>query len=71
MAIFESGAAASCSTAEKSAPTQRLAALLSLAAPCRFLAKETVQIKAPTFPESVADAPVPHGINSQEKRVHE
>jgi 2-oxoglutarate dehydrogenase E2 component (dihydrolipoamide succinyltransferase) len=57
MAIFESGAAASAAPAEKSAPTPAAAAPVKSAAPAAS-AKETVQIKAPTFPESVADGTV-------------
>ncbi len=48
LAVFESGAAASAAPAEKAAPA---------AAPAAS-AKESVQIKAPTFPESVADGTV-------------
>lgn len=47
LAIFESGAAASAAPAEKVAAPAAAAS-----------SKETVQIKAPTFPESVADGTV-------------
>tara|TARA_R110002033_G_scaffold164318_1_gene201707 strand:+ start:103893 stop:105425 length:1533 start_codon:yes stop_codon:yes gene_type:complete len=50
LAIFESGAAASAAPAEKAAAPAAAAATSS--------SKETVQIKAPTFPESVADGTV-------------
>ncbi|MGB0782566.1 MAG: 2-oxoglutarate dehydrogenase complex dihydrolipoyllysine-residue succinyltransferase [Marinomonas sp.] len=50
LAVFESGAAASAAPAEKAAAPA--------AAPASAAAKETVQIKAPTFPESVADGTV-------------
>jgi 2-oxoglutarate dehydrogenase E2 component (dihydrolipoamide succinyltransferase) len=48
LAIFESGAAASAAPAEKAAAPAAAASS----------SKETVQIKAPTFPESVADGTV-------------
>ncbi|RBP84212.1 2-oxoglutarate dehydrogenase complex dihydrolipoyllysine-residue succinyltransferase [Marinomonas rhizomae] len=51
LAIFESGAAASAAPAEKTdAPAETSTASAS--------AKETVQIKTPSFPESVADGTV-------------
>jgi len=49
LAVFESGTAATAAPAEKAAPA---------AAPAAASAKESVQIKAPTFPESVADGTV-------------
>jgi len=52
LAVFESGAAAAAAPAEK-APAEKS----STAAPAAS-AKESVQIKAPTFPESVAEGTV-------------
>lgn len=54
LAVFESGAAASAAPAEKTAPVEKAA---SPAAPAAS-AKESVQVKAPTFPESVAEGSV-------------
>lgn len=53
LAIFESGASASEAPAEKAdAPAEKSAA------PAAASSKETVQIKTPSFPESVADGTV-------------
>ncbi|MBD5770259.1 2-oxoglutarate dehydrogenase complex dihydrolipoyllysine-residue succinyltransferase [Marinomonas colpomeniae] len=57
LAIFESGAAAA--PAEKSAPVEKTAAPVAAApAASAATASESVEIKAPVFPESVADGTV-------------
>ncbi|MGO3737867.1 2-oxoglutarate dehydrogenase complex dihydrolipoyllysine-residue succinyltransferase [Marinomonas foliarum] len=54
LAVFESGAAASAAPAEKTdAPAEKSAAPAAATS-----SKETVQIKTPSFPESVADGTV-------------
>ncbi|ETI62512.1 2-oxoglutarate dehydrogenase complex dihydrolipoyllysine-residue succinyltransferase [Marinomonas profundimaris] len=55
LATFVAGAAASAAPAEKAAPA---AAPVSAAPAAPTAASESVQIKAPTFPESVADGTV-------------
>ncbi|MCB5162176.1 2-oxoglutarate dehydrogenase complex dihydrolipoyllysine-residue succinyltransferase [Marinomonas algarum] len=58
LATFVSGAAASAPAEEKAAPAAAAAAVPAQAAAPATEASESVQIKTPTFPESVADGTV-------------